>query len=74
MTGFDVHGGRFTPRIEGVVVFKEDEIKLLVAYADYAEKEKEREINKALKAGKKLWIQLIRKILVRKYISKKYDN
>ena len=56
MTGFDVHGGRFTPRIEGVVVFKEDEIKLLVAYADYAEKEKEREINKALKAGKKLWI------------------
>lgn len=74
VTHFEIRHGRYIPVKKGVVVLKKDAPALREAHEEYMEKEDKRAGERSLKAGKKLWNALIRKILVRKYMSKKYDE
>ena len=73
--GFEKNpGGRTHPCVSGVVTFVEFEPIIKAEHKKNKKLEKERKLIKLNQNAKKAWRQLIKAILVKKYISTTYDH
>eukprot|EP00347_Sterkiella_histriomuscorum_P000058 403377346 len=72
--GFEKGGnGKSHPCVSGVVTFKQHHQQVLDEYKKLAEQSKKRQQENITKKAKKAWKDLLRSILVKKYISSTYD-
>ena len=74
VVGFEkLGGGRSMPTILGAVCFKKDKESIIRESQLMAAKSEEKLRKKVEKAAKDAWQQLIRAILIKKYVNEKYD-
>lgn len=74
MTGFDHHGGRSTPRIEGIVVCSEFEEILRQAHVQRERNHRKKQEDTARKRVCSNWATLIRSVLVRHQVMRRIQE
>jgi xeroderma pigmentosum group C-complementing protein len=72
LTGFDRHGGRMVPRIEGVVVCEEHEDAVLAAAAEAGDARRREAQRKRREEGRRLWLRLVRALQTRVELERRY--
>eukprot|EP00743_Colponemidia_sp_Colp-15_P012209 GILK01013816.1.p1 GENE.GILK01013816.1~~GILK01013816.1.p1 ORF type:complete len:1008 (-),score=135.54 GILK01013816.1:18-2771(-) len=74
MMGFDIKGGRSVPIIDGVVVCAEHEEALRTAHKEMEQRRAEREKQKRIDSAKAKWRQVLKSLLVKKYMDEQYKD